>query len=193
MTPSRSVQLAILGGLALLMLATRYQAFLQHFVEMPDASWAIFFIAGFYLKGMARWVFPLLMVEAVLIDIVVTQHMGVSDFCITPAYGFLLPTHAVLWLAGDWLRRNATENLRGMIWLVASAFVSVTLAYAISNGGFYWFGGRYTSPHMAEYVDRFFMYYGHFLMVPCAYIAAAAFTHIGIVRVARSESTQDIR
>lgn len=180
MTPARPVQITLLIGLALLMLATRYQPFLQHFVELPDASWAIFFIAGFYLTGMARWAFPLLMLEAVLIDLVATRYFGVSAFCVTPAYGFLIPTHAVLWLGGAWLSRRHTADLRGAMALAISALVSVTLAYVLSNGGFYWFGGRYPDPHLAQYVERFFAYYRWFLLVPCAYIAAAAVVHVGI-------------
>lgn len=181
MTPSRPVQLAILGGLALLMLATRYQAFLQHFVEVPDASWAIFFIAGFYLAGLTLWAFPLLMIESVLIDWFATQHLGVSSFCLTPAYAALIPTHAVLWFGGWWLRARQPSDLRGLMWLAGSAFISVSLAYAISNGSFYWFGGRYPNPNFAQYLERFFAYYQHFLVVPCTYIAAAALVHVGIV------------
>lgn len=177
MTPARPVQLGILAALALLMLATRF----HHFQPVPDASWAIFFIGGFYLRGLSRWAFPLLMVEAVLVDAFATQTLGVSDFCITPAYGLLIPTHAVLWLGGAWLQTRARLDLRGLAPLAASALVSVTLAYAISNGGFYWFGGRYADPHFAQYVERFFLYYGHFLIVPCAYIAAAAAVHVSVV------------
>lgn len=180
MTPSRPVQTLILCGLALLMLATRYQPFLQHFVELPDASWAIFFIAGFYLTGMARRAFPLLMLEAVAIDWFATQHLGVSDFCMTPAYWFLIPTHAVLWFGGAWMQRHQKLELRTLASLAFAAFTSVTLAYAISNGGFYWFGGRYPEPHFAQFVERFLVYYRGFLLVPCAYIAAAAVVHIGI-------------
>lgn len=180
MKPSRSASFLILGGLALLMFASRFQP-IEHFLELPDASWAVFFIGGFYLSAMTRWAFPLLMVEAVLIDGWATQFMGVSDFCITPAYLFLVPTHALMWFGGHWLRRNAGENLRGLLLLAASALLSTTLAYAVSNGGFYWFGGRYPDPNVAQYVERFFAYYRWFLIVPCAYIAAAAFVHVGVV------------
>lgn len=40
--------------LALVMAATR----INHFGALPDASWAVFFLAGFYLRGSARWAFP---------------------------------------------------------------------------------------------------------------------------------------
>lgn len=178
---SRQASLLILAALVLLMLATRFQP-LDHFLELPDASWAIFFIAGFYLVGMARWAFPLLIVLSVAIDWVAISYMGVSNFCVTPAYWFLLPTHGVMWLGGHWLRRHATHDWRGLLSLGASAFLATSLAYLISNGGFYWFGGRYPEPHMAEYLERFALYYQWFLLVPCAYIGLTAALHVGVKR-----------
>ena len=75
--------------LALVMAATR----LHHFSVIPDASWGIFFLAGFWLRGSARWAFPLLIAEAVLakvdgngegleLPIEVAQHIyvGTSKF-----------------------------------------------------------------------------------------------------------------
>lgn len=182
---SRSASLTLLGGLVLLMFLSRFQP-IEHFLEIPDASWAVFFIGGFYLSASTRWAFPLLMLEAVLIDWFAVTFMGVSNFCITPSYWFLIPTHAVMWFGGTWLHRRAGENTRGLLLLVASALVATTLAYALSNGGFYWFGGRYPDPNLAQYVERFFMYYGWFLLVPCAYIAAAAFVHLGVRRALRA-------
>lgn len=189
MTPSRSASLWILAGLALLMFTSRFQP-IEHFFEIPDASWAIFFIGGFYLSGMTRLAFPLLMLETVLIDWWATQFMGVSDFCITPAYLFLVPTHAVMWYGGHWLRKHARENLGDLPLLAASAFLSTTLAYALSNGGFYWFGGRYPDPNVAQYVERFLAYYRWFLIVPCASIAAAAVVHMGVMFGLRAKVEQ---
>lgn len=187
MNPSRPVCLTLLAGLALLMLATRF----HHFLAIPDASWAIFFVAGFYLSGLTRWALPLLMIETVLIDWFAMQQLGVSDFCLTPAYGFLVPTHAALWLGGHWMRRHATHDGRGLLWLALSAFISVSLAFVISNGGFYWFSGAFPSPSAADYVARFFDYYGHFLAVPCAYIAAAAAMHLCVGSALRTPAGVD--
>lgn len=188
MNPSRSIRLSLLAGLALLMLATRF----HHFLEVPDASWAIFFVAGFYLAGMTRWAFPLLMVEAVLIDWFATRHLGVTAYCLTPAYGFLVPTHAMLWLGGFWMRRHAGQGARGAVWLALSAFVSVSLAFAISNGSFYWLSGVVASPTFADYVPHFFDYYAHFLAIPFVYIAAAAVIHVGVTTAVRARTNRDL-
>ncbi|MGQ0502955.1 MAG: hypothetical protein ACT4P0_10180 [Panacagrimonas sp.] len=188
MNPSRSIRLSLLAGLALLMLATRF----HHFLEVPDASWAIFFAAGFYLAGMTRWAFPLLMVEAVLIDWFATRHLGVTAYCLTPAYAFLVPTHAMLWLGGFWMRRRAGQGARGAACLALSAFVSVSLAFAISNGSFYWLSGVVAAPTFAKYVPHFFDYYAHFLAVPCVYIAAAAVIHVGVTTAVRARTNRDL-
>ena len=59
----------ILALLAVLMVATRMHlpASITHFGPVPDASWAVFFIGGFYLRNWTRWAFPLLMALAVLV------------------------------------------------------------------------------------------------------------------------------
>lgn len=181
MNVSRTAQLWIFGGLALLMSISRCQP-LEHFLELPDASWAVFFIGGFYLRPIIRWALPLLMVEPLVIDWFAVQHMGVSDFCVTQAYWFLIPTHAAMWFGGQWLRSRATQDLRGLGALALSAFIATTVAYAISNGSFYWLGHREPNPNFAPYIERFAQYYQWFLLVPCAYIACTAVVHLGIAR-----------
>lgn len=66
-------QLAIGIALALLMALTRshHWAMLH---ALPDASWAIFFLAGVYLRPL--WVVPGLMLEAALVDFAVTNLRG---------------------------------------------------------------------------------------------------------------------
>ena len=85
MTLSNPQRAGILAILAIVMLATR----VNHFSALPDASWAVFFVAGFYLRGSARWAFPLLMALAVLIDFFVITGQGIdfwSHYCVSIAY-----------------------------------------------------------------------------------------------------------
>ncbi|MEO6927038.1 MAG: hypothetical protein ABI129_10270, partial [Rhodanobacter sp.] len=85
-TPTQ--RLGIFALLALVMAATR----LHHFDALPDASWGVFFLAGFWLRGSARWAFPLLIAEAVLVDFFVITGSGLdfwSHYCVSPAYWFL--------------------------------------------------------------------------------------------------------
>ena len=96
-------RLFILFVLALLMAASRAHVF-DHF-SPPDASWAVFFIAGFHLRGWGRWVFPGLMALAVGVDWWVITGQGIdfwNHYCVSAAYWFLVPAYAAMWAGGGW-------------------------------------------------------------------------------------------
>ena len=101
---SRRTNVPALAALILLMLATRLPMLGPAF-HLDDASWAVFFLAGFYLREQWRWAFPLFMAIAVAIDLVAIQYLGVSNYCVTVAYWFIVPSYAALWFGGSWLRR----------------------------------------------------------------------------------------
>lgn len=179
MTLSKTQQYGIFGALALMMAATRF----HHFLPVADASWALFFVGGFYLRGMSRWAFPALMLEAAAIDTIATSHLGVSSYCMSPAYAFLVPTHAAMWLGGWWLQSRASSDLKGLVMLGVSAFVSITVAFALSNGGFHWFGGREAAPSITGHLHSFMTWYPHFLLMPALYIGLVASVHVLIERI----------
>jgi len=89
-TPQRS-QWMIGAFLVLLMAVTRGHHFasIEH---LPSASWAVYFLAGIYLKPL--WSFPLLSVEAFLLGFAEFTFGGVSSFCVTPTYIWLVPSYA---------------------------------------------------------------------------------------------------
>src|SRR4051812_40251766 len=101
LTLSRRHQLAVGAVLVLLMAATRSHHFPTISNIAPDASWAVFFLAGFYLRP--AWLLALLLGEAALVDCIAIGWAGVSDFCVSPAYIALLPAYSVLWFAGRWV------------------------------------------------------------------------------------------
>ena len=111
MATTQPQRLGIFFALALVMAATRiHHSFLHHFDAVPDASWGVFFLAGFWLRGSARWAFPLLMAEAVLIDYAVITNQGLdfwSHYCVSTAYWFLIPSYFSLWLGGSLLAKHA--------------------------------------------------------------------------------------
>src|ERR1043166_1758123 len=100
LTLSRRHQVTIGTLLVLLMAATRSNHFPTISNMLPDASWAIFFMAGFYLR--TPWMLALLLGEAALVDCIAIGWAGVSDFCVSPAYIALLPAYSALWSAGRW-------------------------------------------------------------------------------------------
>ena len=164
----RTVGLMTLAGA---MLATR----LHHFEYLPDASWAIFFLSGFYLFG-AR-AFAVLMLEAVLIDYVATAHLGVSSYCLSIAYPFVLPAYATLWFGGRLAAQHRYDEIpRRIGWLGVCLLVSVSACFLLTNGSFYWLSGRAASPDIAGWMTGFRRWYPYFLAVPCIYVAIAVVT-----------------
>ena len=127
----------LLIGLSLvaLMAATR----MHHFgspLHLPDASLAVFLLAGFFIAG--PLLFIGLLFEAAALDYVAIAHLGVSDWCVTPAYWFLIPTYAVLWLAGRYYARIHQHSLRSLGVFAGLSVAALSVAFLISNGALYW-------------------------------------------------------
>lgn len=153
--------------LASLMGLTRYHHFGDSF-HLPDASWAAFFLGGFLLQ---RWRYFLgLCALAFGIDALALEG-GVSSFCVTPAYGFLIPTHAALWLAG---RRADRHNLPAQLLFCAGATV---IAFLISNLSFYAFSGYFSEQSLVAYVQNSFHYLGHYLLNTLGYGVVGLLVH----------------
>ena len=68
----------------------------------------------------------------------------------------------------------------GLVFL--GVVVTATLSYAVSNGAFYWLGGRYASPHMAEYLSRFMQWAPLFVRAAAMYVLAALVVHAFVAR-----------
>lgn len=169
--------IAILALLAGLMAATRA----GHFGLLPDASWAVFFIAGFYLSTWTRWVFPSLMTLAVAIDYAVISASG-QDFwqhyCVSPAYWCLVPAYFAMWAGGQWLqRRNARADLRGLGLLTVSLVVSVVACQFISQGSFYWLSDAVAQPTLAGWWTNYTDWLLPYLLTAAKYTAVAAGLH----------------
>jgi len=180
MLSSRNAALTLLG-LLILMVATR--SGLASNLHLQDASWAIFFVGGFYLSARWRWSFPALMAAAVAIDWVAIRYYGVSNYCVTAAYGFLVPAYAALWLGGSWVRRHATVDGLGLLVLGAGALLSASICFFLSNGSFYWLGNRGPAPTFAGWMASVAAWYWPFVRVCAAYIATAAFAHVLLMRI----------
>lgn len=172
---SQRQQLIVAALLALLMVMTRG----HHFAEinmLPSASWAVFMLAGFYLAS-KLW-FPVFLVLAVALDLIAVTWGGVSNFCVSPAYGFMLPAYGSLWLAGRWFQSKYQFNWTAMFTLALTLVIVTAVAGLFSGGGFYWFSGRYTDPTLVEHMSRFIQSYPGNLSKLGFYIAVAAVIHI---------------
>ena len=150
-----------------IMALTRFHHFGDAF-SLPDASLAVFFLAGL-LQARRWWLFVALLVEAGLIDYVAITQFNVSAFCVSLAYIFLIPTYAVMWFAGSYCTKFANLDLNELPKTISVLFLGITGAFLISNGSFYLLSGRYADLSWAQYIDGVMQYYPHSLFVTLVY------------------------
>ncbi|WP_266168451.1 hypothetical protein [Dyella subtropica] len=168
--PLSRFSIVLFVSLIAVMIATRF----HHFgtaLNLPDASMAVFFLGGLSLRKHLG--FGLFMALAVVLDWISVSYAGVSDFCVTPAYSFLLPAYAVLWYGGRFYADRLQVGLVSLAGALAMALLVSSLSFAISNGAFYWLGGRYAQPHMSEYLARLWQWGPLFVRTTLTYIAVA--------------------
>lgn len=178
---SRPLFVAISALFALIMIATRFHHF-GDVLHLPDASMALFFLGGIYLRK--HLAFVAFVVLAVLVDWVSISYAGVSDFCITVAYSFMPLAYAVLWYGGRLVAPRFDGSLASHAMVFAALLVCATVSYAISNGAFYWLGGRYTNTNMTQYAQRFTQWAPLFVRAAAAYVLAAQVIHAVVRRFA---------
>lgn len=176
---SRPAFAAIAALFAVIMIGTRFHHF-GDMLHLPDASMALFFLGGIYLRK--HLAFLAFVVLSVLIDWYSVSYAGVSDFCITVAYSFLPLAYAVLWYGGRLLAPRFDGSLRSYGLVFLGVVVAATLSYAVSNGAFYWLGGRYANPHMGEYLSRFMQWAPLFVRAAAMYVLAALVVHAVVAR-----------
>jgi hypothetical protein len=161
-------QASVLGVLALLMAVTRF----HHegaAVALPDASLAIFFMAGIFLNRSR--VFLMLLTLAVAIDYLAVSALGVSDYCLSPAYAFLLPTYAVMWFGGRWFQRLPRQSWNHYSLMLAVLLGwSTSLAFLISNGSFFWFSGKVSAVGILDYAFGLTGEFPHYMGATAFYV-----------------------
>lgn len=187
MTLSTSQRAGILLALAVVMMATR----INHFSAIPDASWALFFAGGFYLRGWGRWVFPALMLLAVAVDWYVITGTGVSfwsHYCVSVGYWFLVPAYGAMWLGGLLLRKHYSGlTARSLGWLAVSFVASVAACYLVSNGSFYWLSDSVPNPTLAGWTKNLSDWFLPYLYTAAIYVAGATVVHALVVLFAGPE------
>lgn len=177
---SRSAQTATFIALMVVMVATRFNH-VGTWLHLPDASMALFFLGGLYLR--AHWRFAVLVALALVIDWAAITLAGVSDFCVTAAYAALPVAYAVLWYAGRAFAGALSARIGTLLLAWALGVAAAALSFVISNGAFYWLGGRYADPHWAEYVARAWQWGPLFVRTTACYLAAGLALYAVLARV----------
>ena len=126
--------------------------------SLPDASLAVFFLAGLVFAR-RWWLFGFLMLEAVVIDYIAITHFNVSAFCVSPAYVFLIPAYAVMWFAGSFCVKFKNLAAGEMLSSMGVMLLAKSSAFSLSNGSFYLLSGRYPDSSWTQYISRVMQYY----------------------------------
>lgn len=183
LTLSNRNQILIGVVLALLLIATRG----QHFAtlhSLPGAAWAVFFLAGIYLRTL--WVLPALFAFVWGLDFAPHFMSGASlaeivnggqAFCLTPAYFLLLPAYGALWFAGRWYVGRHRFAWQTLMPLVAAMLVGAAICEIFSSGGFYFLSGRFAEPTIAEFSTRLLKYFPLYLQSLAFYVGIVAAIH----------------
>lgn len=168
-------QIAIGLALAALMILTRGQHFPTVKHLLPSASWAVFFLAGVYLRPV--WTPVVLFGLASFLDFAAIQWQGVSSYCVSPAYIALIPAYGALWFGGRWLAQRYSTQPVVLLWLASSVVVSAFACELISSGSFYFFSGRFAEPTLIGFAERVAKYFPVFLGSTTFWVATAALIH----------------
>ncbi|MES2182734.1 MAG: hypothetical protein V4493_11635 [Pseudomonadota bacterium] len=158
-------QLSLAAVIAFLMLLTRGSHVLTS-VSLPDASLALLLIGGLYLRK-AAW-FALFVVLATAIDFGAAAIDSLQGFCLTDGYWGMLPTYAVMWLAGLWLSKQ-TNSFDAFKYAFAG-LLATFLAFVISTQSYYLFSGRFPANGMIESLQHGWEYLPSYMGFTAMYL-----------------------
>lgn len=159
----------IVMPLILLMALTRSHH-VGNAVSLPDASLAVFFLAGFFFAS--RSLFLMLLAQAAMIDYVEITQLNVSDFCISSAYIFLIPTYFAMWFGGRLSAKLHVIHGNNIAFCVASLSIlaiSTASAFLLSSGSFYLFSGRFEALSLSTFIDNSAMHFPSYANSAIAY------------------------
>jgi hypothetical protein len=120
---------------------------------------------------------PALFAEAAFLDFAAVTWGGDSGFCVSRAYGFLLPAYGSLWFAGRWYAGRRRDAIATLLPLTCSVLVGSAVCELISSGSFYFLSGRYERTSVAEFGSRLVTYYPRSLSSLMFYVGMAAAVH----------------
>jgi hypothetical protein len=139
-----------------------------HFGEYggpPDASWAVFFLAGLWLRSAK--LFPAFFALGWLADLTAFA-LGTPNLCYSPAYLFLIPAYGALWMAGQWVSRRAESPLpRALIAVPVAALV----AFTVANLGMYLLAPSSTATGIADFATQVSGWFPGYLLTMSMYVA----------------------
>ena len=155
----------IASVIAFLMLLTRGSHVLTS-VSLPDASLALLLIGGLYLRK-AAWL-ALFVALATAIDFGAAAIDSLQAFCLTAGYWGMLPTYAVMWLAGVWLSKQS--NPLNVLKYALAGLMATFLAFVISTQTYYLFSGRFPANGVIESMQHGWEYLPSYMGFSALYL-----------------------
>lgn len=183
----------IVTALVSLMALTRFNHFGSS-IALPDASYAVFFLGGLYLgrtRG-ALVLLTLLLIEAALVDYYAINFRGISGWCVTSAYGFLVFAYSSLWFTGRWYAPHYNLTGKGLFGLFSAAALAGSLAFIIANVSFYLLAGYFGRMSVAEYASSVTQYYGSYVAVTVIYVGCAFLAHMVLAILKGNQRGADV-
>ncbi|MEM9533930.1 MAG: hypothetical protein AAGA23_23655 [Pseudomonadota bacterium] len=181
-TRSQLIWLAALAGVMLITRGSLLEGLVP--VQLHDASWAVFLLAGAILRK-PRFLAALALLALSLDLLALCGDGGSLGACMRPSYLVLMASWLLLFGAG-YLMQTSTKAA-SLARNLALAGAAVTLAYGLTSGGFYLWSGLYSDWTFAEFWN---MSAPHFLM---ALGTSLAYTLAGLlVWAMASRSRSDV-
>lgn len=169
---SKNQNIALIFVLSAIMWLTRGHHFAS-LSQLPDASWAIFFIVGFYFSSFA--VIALFLAQGFLIDYLAFTQLGM-------AYPFLLPAYLSLWFAGGWLARHASLNITSFKNFLLASILGTIVCELISSGSYYFINAA-GQASLTEFTGRIVQYLPYALEITLGYLLVALVAHLVIISI----------
>lgn len=157
--------LVLAAALAFAMAVTR----VGHFGEFngpPDASWAVFFLGGLWLRDLR--VFPVFFVLAWFADLLAFA-LGTPTNCYSIAYLALIPAYGALWWAGRAVAERGITPIRVVLFGAGSALAT----FVIANLGMFWWATPASAPTLATFAPAVAGYFPGYLLTMGVYVGAA--------------------
>lgn len=141
-------------------------------VSLPDASLAVFLMGGLWLGGLGC--FAAFSAIAFGIDVYLAKSAVEAGWCLTPAYGGLIASYGVMWLAGRFLGR-APELPPARLALVG--LLAVLAAFTVANVSFWAYSGYFGEMTAGDYAGRVVQYLPPYLGSTALYLSLAWIVH----------------
>lgn len=171
-------QLIVALVLAAVLILTRGHHFPTLTQAVPSASWAIFFLAGVYLRS--AWPLVAMLGLAAAVDYAAIAWGGMSDFCVSPVYAALVPAYGALWLAGRWYATRYRFAPSTLLPLGLAIMAGAVACELISSGSFYFYSGRVTDPTATGFGRTLLAYLPRSLQSVVFWIVIAMLAHVAL-------------